>query len=157
MGRNVIHVEAPAERVFEVLSDPRSYSHWVVGSREVRAADPAWPEAGTAFDHAVGTGPLRLKDHTLVEEARPPHLLRLLARARPFPSARVVLRLDEAAGGTRVTMIEDPALPLGSLLIGPAGHALIRLRNAESLRRLRELAEGRAQVPAGDLPPRRRA
>ena len=54
MARNDIHVEAPPERVFEVLSDPESYGHWVVGSREIRGADPGFPGLGTKFDHSVG-------------------------------------------------------------------------------------------------------
>ena len=155
MARNEISITAPPEDVFAVLRDPRSYSRWVVGSREVRASDEAWPERGTAFDHTVGTGPFGLKDHTVVEEVDPPHLLRLKARARPFPSATVTLRLAREGTGTRVTMIEDPAFPLGSIAIGPLGHAAIRVRNAESLRRLKRLAEERETVPGDELPSRR--
>ena len=155
MGRNTIHIDATPDAVFDVLSDPRSYSRWVVGSAEVRAADPAWPAEGTAFDHSVGKGPLRLKDHTYVEEVDRPRLLRLRARARPFPSARVTIRVAPERRGTHVTMVEDPVVPLGPLLIGPVGHLIIRVRNAESLRRLKALAEGRARVPKGDLPARR--
>jgi len=155
MARNEISIAAAPEDVFSVLSDPRSYSHWVVGSREVRASDEAWPERGTAFDHTVGTGPLGLKDHTVVEEVDPPHLLRLRARARPLPSATVTLRLVREAEGTRFTMIEEPAFPLGSLAIGPLGHAIIRVRNAESLRRLKRLAEAREEVPIDEVPSRR--
>jgi hypothetical protein len=51
--------------------------------------------------------------------------------------------------GTRVTMIEAPASPVLSLLSGPVGHAAIALRNRESLRRLKELAEGTRKRPRG--------
>jgi hypothetical protein len=51
-------------------------------------------------------------------------------------------------------MIEDPANWLLNLLAGPAGHIAIRLRNRESLRRLKALAEGTAPRPAGALPSR---
>ena len=37
---NEIDMDVPAERVFAVLSDPRSFARWVVGSKEVRRADP---------------------------------------------------------------------------------------------------------------------
>jgi uncharacterized protein YndB with AHSA1/START domain len=141
MARNETFIGAAPEAVFDVLADPGSYSHWVVGSHEVRDADPSWPRAGTMIHHTVGLPPLRIKDHTYVVEATPPAMLVLHARARPLPSARITLRLQREGDGTRVTMIEDPANPLLNVLAGPLGHAVIRLRNAESLRRLKALAE----------------
>jgi hypothetical protein len=137
-------VQASPEVVFDVLSDPWSYGDWVVGSREVRAADADWPARGTTFDHAVGTGPLRLKDHTQVEAMRRPSYLRLVARARPLPAACVTLNLEPEDGGTRVTMVEDLAVVFGSLLMRPLGHLALRVRNAESLRRLKRLVEAGA-------------
>lgn len=41
-----------------------------------------------------------------------------------------------------------------AILSDPLGHGLIKLRNTEALRRLKELAEGDAPRPTGDLPPR---
>ena len=138
-----------------MLSDPRTYAKWVVGSHEIRAADRGWPAAGSAFDHSVGSPPLLIKDHTAVVKARPPVMLELRARARPLPTARITLHLrGERGGGTRVTMIEDPANPVLNLLAGPLGHTAIRLRNREALRRLKALAEGTVPRPAGTLPER---
>ena len=45
-------------------------------------------------------------------------------------------------GGTRVTLIEDVANPVLNLLVGPLGHLAVRLRNRETLRRLKARAEG---------------
>ena len=154
MARNEIHIDAPPEAVFDVLADPRTYSEWVVGSREVRAADEHWPAPGSAFDHSVGALPLVINDHTAVVAARPPVMLELRARARPLPTARITIHLQPDGDGTRVTMIEDPANPVLNLLAGPLGHTAIRLRNSESLRRLRALAEGATPRPAGMLPGR---
>jgi hypothetical protein len=39
-------------------------------------------------------------------------------------------------------MTEDPADPLTKLVFNPLTHLLVRGRNVESLRRLKELAEG---------------
>jgi hypothetical protein len=114
----------------------------VVGSSEIRDADPDWPAPGSKFDHSVGADPLLIKDHTEVIAARPPELIQLRANARPLPSADVTIKLEPEGNGTRVTMIEDPTNLLLRVAIGPLGHMAIRLRNAESLRRLRELAEG---------------
>ena len=155
MARNEIFVGAPPSAVFDVLSDPRTYANWVVGSREIRAADKAWPAPGTAFDHTVGKPPLLIKDDTRVVQSLSPVMIELLARARPLPTARVKLNLQAERGGTRVTMIEDTANRLLNLLMGPLFHAAVRVRNRESLRRLKALAEGTVPRPRGKLPPRR--
>ena len=80
-------------------------------------------------------------------EARPPVMLKLLARARPLPSASITINLQPEGSGTRLTMTEAPANSLLSLFAGPVGHALIALRNRESLRRLKEIAEGTRTRP----------
>jgi uncharacterized protein YndB with AHSA1/START domain len=154
MAHNEIDMDVTPERVFSILSDPRSFARWVVGSREIRRADPNWPAIGAAFDHKVGIWPITLSDHSEVVESTPPHLLRLLVKARPFSKAFVTLRLRPAAGGTRVEMDEDAADARSVLLFNPVTDPLIRIRNWESLRRLKALAEGKEQIPAGDLPPR---
>lgn len=152
MARTETFIDAPPEQVFELLSDPRTYGEWVVGSREIRAADDDWPAAGAQFAHSVGLGPLAIKDRTSVLAAEPPHRLELLACARPFPPARVTLQLHPEGSGTRLVMTETPANLLLALMLGPLGHRLLGLRNVESLRRLRHLAEGVRPRPQGRLP-----
>lgn len=154
MARNEIFIDAAPEAVFAVLSDPRSYGDWVVGSKEIRSADPDWPAAGAAFDHSVGVGWLSLSDHTSVISAHAPDCLELKARARPLPSARVKLRLDAEGTGTRVMMVEEPFHRVLSVMMGPVGHWLMKLRNVEALRRLKQLAEGDRPRPKGELPER---
>jgi uncharacterized protein YndB with AHSA1/START domain len=141
MARNEVWIDAPPDAVFAVLADPGHYAEWVVGSREIRGADERWPEPGTALAHTIGVPPLLLADDTIVERAEPPVLLVLRARARPLPSARVTIQLQPDRDGTRLTLVEDPANPLVNLLAGPLGHAALRARNHESLRRLKALAE----------------
>jgi uncharacterized protein YndB with AHSA1/START domain len=81
-------VDAPPERVFAVLADPKTYADWVVGSDTIRDADPTWPAPGSRFYHRVGVGPIKVKDHTEVREADRPRKLALHARARPLGTAR---------------------------------------------------------------------
>jgi uncharacterized protein YndB with AHSA1/START domain len=154
MAHNEIDVDAPPETVFAVLSDPRSYARWVVGSQRIRRADPHFPAAGSAFDHAVGIGRLRLPDHSVVEQCEPPRLLRLLVQARPLTKAHVTMRLDPAGTGTHVEMDEHPADGRSRLFMNPLTDPLVRLRNHESLRRLKAIAEGREPIPPGSLPRR---
>src|SRR3954447_23514852 len=125
MARNETFVAAPPETVFDVLADPRTYAHWVVGSREIRDADESWPEPGSAFHHTVGMPPLHIKDATIVERSKPPVMLQLQAKARPLPSARIQMRRRPEGEGTRVVMIEAPASRLLNVLAGPVGHAMI--------------------------------
>lgn len=141
MARNETFIDAPPGRVYEILSEPDHYGEWVVGSREIRSADSDWPARGTRFQHASGPPLLGSEDDTAVVDTLAPVMLELNARVRPYPGARVTLYLQPEGDGTRVIMIEDPASPVLNVLIGPLGHAAIKVRNLESLRRLKELAE----------------
>ena len=144
MGRSELVVAAPPSDVWQILSEPEHYAHWVVGSSEIRGWDDEWPAVGSRFYHRVGEKPLTIADNTEVLESEEPHRLVLRAKTRPLGVARVELQMEPHPAGTLVTMIEDPDVPLGGLLTPPPLHALIRLRNGESLRRLRSLAEERA-------------
>jgi uncharacterized protein YndB with AHSA1/START domain len=141
MARNVAHFSVPPQRVFAVLSDPQSYGYWVVGSKYIRGADPGFPAPGTRFHHAVGFGPLTVKDHTAVLESAPPHRLVLKAKARPLGTAKVIMDIQPEGAGSRVTMVEEAADPLTKFVFNPLTELLVRGRNDESLRRLKELAE----------------
>lgn len=147
MARNEILIDATPDEVFSVLADARYYGYWVVGSSEIRDADDNWPQVGTRFHHKVGVGPLKVADHTVVEEVHRPHLLKLRAKARPLGTAMVTMEMHPDARGTRVVMIEDAADRLTALVFNPLTHLLVRGRNVESLRRLKEIAEGDGPTP----------
>lgn len=155
MARNGIFVRTAPERVFDVLADPRSYAHWVVGSRTIRRADASWPEVGAAFDHSIGVWPLVIKDHSEVERVHRPDLLQLRVKGRPLGVARVTVELRPEGAGTHVTMTEVAVDRRTALLLhNPVGERLVHARNARSLRRLKALAEGTDAIPGGALPPR---
>jgi uncharacterized protein YndB with AHSA1/START domain len=141
VARNETYIAAPPERVFAVLADPDAYGYWVVGSDRIRGADPGFPAVGTRFHHTVGFGPLKVSDHSEVIDAHPPYRLELKAKARPLGTARVVMLMQPRGEGTHVTMIEDAGDLLTRLVFNPLTHLLVRGRNVESLRRLKELAE----------------
>jgi uncharacterized protein YndB with AHSA1/START domain len=133
-------MSAPPQAVWDALADPEGYRHWVVGSKRIRAADASWPAPGSRFHHTVGVGPLSLDDHTESLEADPPSLLRLRAKARPLGTAQVTLELTPSNGGTFVRMTENPDGLSSVLGLNPLVHLLTMVRNAESLRRLEEIA-----------------
>jgi uncharacterized protein YndB with AHSA1/START domain len=141
MATNHIQIAVSPDEVFAALANAANYGDWVVGSDTVRDADPDWPKVGSRFHHRVGVGPLKLNDHTEVLEVDPPHRLIMHARARPLGTAQVSMRLTERDGGTLVTMTETAGDRLSRLMLNRLTDPLIRLRNAESLRRLKRIAE----------------
>lgn len=147
VAQNETHIDAPPERVFEILSDPDNYGYWVVGSKRIRDADASFPKPGSRFHHTVGFGPIEVDDHTSVMESRPPNLLKLKAKARPLGTAQVTMEIQSEGTGSRVTMTEDPGDTLTAFVFNPLTHLFVRGRNVESLSRLRELAEGDGEHP----------
>ena len=134
---------AAPEQVFDVLSRPPMYAHWVVGSRSIERHDAGWPAAGTRFEHTQGKWPVIIRDETESAGGDAPRRLELIVKARPVLVARVVLDLEPAGSGTRIVMEEKPMSGLIAPLVGwGPGAALTRLRNRVSLKRLARLAEG---------------
>jgi len=154
MAHNEIEIGVGPERVFAVLADPRSYARWVVGSREIRKADPEWPAVGSAFDHKVGVWPFVISDHSSVVECAAPSSLKLLVKARPLSRAYVTLQLEGHDGRTRVSMDEHAADMRSKLLFNRLTDPLVEIRNRVSLRRLKALSEGSEPIPEGRLPRR---
>ena len=130
----------PPQAVWDALADPAGYGYWVVGSKEIRDAEPGFPAPGTKFHHTIGFGPLTLQDHTEVIEAVEPKFLRLRAKGRPLGTAKVILRMTPVDGGTSVEIEEDPDGSYALLRFSPLLQVATKVRNAESLMRLEELA-----------------
>jgi hypothetical protein len=65
----------------------------------------------------------------------------LHARTRPLATAEITLLLTGRGDGTEVTMIETAGDPLSRLVLNVFTDPLVYLRNVESLRRLRRIAE----------------
>lgn len=142
MAINRTNIEATPEAVFGVLSKAENYGHWVVGSSQVRHSDKTFPAVGAKFGQTVGIGRFGIDDTTDVLESDPPRRLVLCARSRPMAIATVRITLaGDGNGGTEVTIDETLDGGLGSLLPDVLSAPLIKLRNSESLRRLKRMAE----------------
>ena len=70
MARNEIVIDAPPEKVYEVLLDPSAYPKWVVGAKQLRGVDRRWPRTGARFHHKVGAGAVTLNDSTKLLEKK---------------------------------------------------------------------------------------
>lgn len=143
MAVNEIEIAVPPERVFAVLADPYAYADWVMGAKEIRGADPGFPQKGTRFHHSVGVGPLVIKHHSRVLEVEANRRLVLDARLQALGSAIVTLQLQPSGSGTRVVMTERAGDGMPARVMHKAGNLVLRGRNFLSLEKLKELAEAR--------------
>lgn len=139
----VVHqsIRRPPEAVYDALTTPETYPHWLVGCRDIRDVDDGWPEPGTAFHHRVGVaGPLTVADLSRVLEVDAPRRLVLEVRARPFGRGRATFTIE--ADGPSSSLVALDEVPIGAL--GPARPVLDPLtarRNQRSLRNLSDLLE----------------
>lgn len=137
-------LRAAPELVWEALMTASDYPRWIVGAQAFRGESDDWPAPGSRFHHAVGIGPVRLRDTTSLLEVDDGRRVALEARARPTGRARVEIELTPAADGhTRVSMSERAISGPGRLVPAALHDPVIRLRNREALRRLARLVEPR--------------
>ena len=146
MSVNRRRCQAPPERVFATIADPRLYAYFVVGTRTIRRFDPRWPDPGSVFHYSLGFGVTLLRDVTVVVEVEPPRRLVLRLQMRRLGNLRTVFRLDPDGDGTLVELEEYPLEgPLAAEPVGTLVDALIWARNTEVLRRLCTLVERREE------------
>lgn len=135
--------DRPIAEVFAALADPRTYPDWLVGAKDIRSVDGAWPEPGSSFHHRVGlVGPLTVADRSTSRGLDAPHLLVLEVRARPVGRALVTFRLDAPTPST--TEVEFSEEPIGAArILAPVAAPLVAARNTRSLQHLDRLLHGR--------------
>src|SRR5918995_6462259 len=126
----------PPVAVWDALADPGGYGYWVPGSKVIRDADPEWPAPGSRFHHTIGLGPIKVSDHTVALDSRPPELLRLRAKGRPLGTATITLEMRPRDGGTVVRISETIDGPYVLVNLNPLVRLATKGRNAESLMRL---------------------
>jgi hypothetical protein len=141
-SRNETWFDATPEAIWRYIGDARTYPDWVVGAAESRKVDPTYPEPGSTLHHTQIVPKVGLKDTTSVVDSNPPEDLELEVRIRPLAvnGVRFILRPD-GRGRTHVTMLEWPKYGVVARLLGPLFVPALQLRNAETLRRLKNLSE----------------
>jgi hypothetical protein len=141
-SRNEAWVEATPETVWRYVGDARTYPDWVVGAAEAREVDASYPKPGSTLHHTQLLPKVGLKDTTSVVGSDPPKDLELEVRIRPFAVNGVRFILDgDGNGRTHVTMLEWPKYGFVARMTGPLFVPALKLRNAETLRRLKKLSE----------------
>ena len=112
-----------------------------MGSSEIRDVEGAWPSEGSTFHHTQFLPRVGLKDTTTVLESEPTKRILLCVRTRPLVVAEVELSLSADGARTNVTMVERPIGGIAGPIHNPIFDLGLKVRNAESLRRLKRLAE----------------
>ncbi len=143
LSTNTRLINAPVEKVWDVLADGWLYALFVVGASRMRDVDDAWPAIGARLHHSVGVWPALIDDSTSVLECTPQRMLKLRARAWPAGEAEVVFTLEARGSSTELTIEEDAVAGPGVLVPKPVRDVQLRLRNTETLQRLAYIAEGR--------------
>jgi hypothetical protein len=131
--------------VFDVLADGWLYVAWVVGAARCRDVDKEWPAEGSRIHHSFGVWPVLLNDATVSLGWDAPRKASFRARGWPIGEAQVIIEVQPSGDGCTVRITEFPIKGPGTL-VGPLLEPLIALRNIETLRRLREIAEGRIRT-----------
>lgn len=143
MSTNSRLIEAPVEKVWDVLADGWLYPLFVVGASRMRDVEESWPAVDATLHHSVGVWPALIDDSTTVLECVPHERLKLRARGWPAGEAEVTFLLDEQDSATEVTIVEDAVSGPGLLVPKPLRDIQLAWRNVETLRRLAFVAERR--------------
>lgn len=144
MSRNVRLLSCRPEDVFRVFDDGWLFPAWVVGTSRMRRVDDDWPREGSRLHHSFGVWPLATDDTTTVLEYVPFRRFVVQPAGWPMGEARVSLELEARGGKTRVRLQERAVSGPAALVPQPLLDLPLMWRNAETLRRLAHLAEGRA-------------
>ena len=150
MSRNSRLFACTPEDVFAVLADGWLFPSWVVGASRMREVAETWPQQGSRLHHSFGVWPLLIDDTTEVLEYDPPRHLVLKAKGWPVGEALVDVQLKPHPEGALVRIQEEAVAGPGALVPQRLLDLGLQLRNAETLRRLAYLAEGRAARPTGE-------
>jgi uncharacterized protein YndB with AHSA1/START domain len=138
MAINQVRSSLSPDEVFDHLLNPWEYPQWLLGASRMRGVDDDWPAVGSKFHHVVGWGPLKVADHSRIDEIDRPRKLVLYVKATPLVQGKVTFTLDEVDGGTLLTLKEEPAIAAANVLrpaLDPPTHA----RNKKSLQQLADL------------------
>ena len=105
-------IQAPAERVFELIADHANYDRFraITGSELVSEGDP--PPNGVGAMRRIRVGPIRVDEELTAYEPRARLDYLIVRLNRPFDHRGGTMRLSEEEGGTRVEWISTFRIPI---------------------------------------------
>jgi uncharacterized protein YndB with AHSA1/START domain len=139
-----IHIEAPAEEVYDTLTDPDCLGQWVTVQDELEDAPSGNVEAGDTLVQRMKVAGQRFRIKWHVDEARRPSRIVWTGKGPMGTKAKATYEI-RANGGDGCTFVyineyDLPGGPVGKL----AGSAIVGASGSEadrSLKRLKKLIE----------------
>lgn len=139
-----VEIDAPIERVWDLVMDPHRLGDWVTIHEEVLDAPDGQLEKGTRFGQRMKLKGVPLKVRWEIADWSPPNQALWLGEAAAGAKARISYELAERNGVTIFDYENEFELPAGKVgkLAGRAFNAMSGDREAQkSLARLKELLE----------------
>ena len=139
-----IEIDAPIERVWDLVMDPERLGDWVTIHRSVADVPDGELTTGSRFRQEMRLKGIPLKVRWEVVECRPPRHARWQGKAAAGAEARISYELSEDGTGTRFDYENEFELPAGKAgkLAGRAFNAISGDREAKrTLARLKALLE----------------
>jgi uncharacterized protein YndB with AHSA1/START domain len=145
-----LHIDAPPQEVWDYALDPSSNPEWVTIVRRVEHADPGPLRPGYRMGQRMCLRGVPFTVEWTLVELDAPHYVRWEGRGPARARAVIEDHLEEEDGGTRFIYRNEFHTPLGPLGAF-ASKALVggvpRREACASLRRLKEILEGRSRAP----------
>jgi carbon monoxide dehydrogenase subunit G len=140
-------VPAPAERVFELLSDTARYPEWVTGTDAVTRTDGPAREGSTYDEVNPILGPWKASTHWRVVEHQPPRRSRHTTGDIPLSShfeVEMEVASEQDVSEVTLTLRGEPSL-------GPIGALFARFMQGQVDRDNRRSVEAFAELAAREL------
>jgi uncharacterized protein YndB with AHSA1/START domain len=141
-----IEIEAPPDRVYDVLADPTCLGDWVTIQEELEEAPKGDLEAGSTLRQRMRVAGTRFHLSWTVVEAERPSRIVWEGRGPMGSKAKAIYQLSgNGDGGTTFSYLNEYGLP-GGAAGRLAGRAILRASGREAdrtLERLKKLVEAK--------------
>lgn len=140
-----IEIDAPPERVYDLMLDPTRLDDWVTIHRRVNRADPGPPERGYEMEQTLHLRGANFRVRWTLTAAERPHHATWEGRGPAHSYARTAYKLRQLDGGGTHFDYENEFKAPGGFLGAAASRVIVGgmpEREADrSLQRLKELLE----------------
>ena len=143
--RATIDIDAPPEKVYDLMLDPSRLQEWVTIHRKVNHADDGAPRTGFEMDQTLLLRGTNFKVHWILTEAERPDHATWEGRGPARSYARTSYRLRPLDGGATRFEYENEFKPPGGFIGAAASRVIVggvpQREANRSLQRLKALLE----------------
>ena len=142
-AETTVHVDAPPERVFELLMDPSRLGTWVTAHKSVSGVPAGGLEEGSSFEQTLSLARKTFKVRWTVDELDEQRLVVWTGKGPGGSEACVRYELTPNDGGTSFRYVNDFELPGGVVgkVAGSASSKPAERAMKSSLKKLKKVLE----------------